>query len=175
MTGHPHPGRDKVPLNQDGHRVWVWACSHHRHVAAIRGPTEVGPSAWGLGDEVHWTSGASSWQRAFDPSPLPEWTHMHTSAHTQTYTCTNCSRLSIVEWTTRRGESFIFPLPDVYTVRLTSPLNSGVYSRTAGLGVSADAVEEMLRVRLQESGPELCCQPDAAQRREPRTWKYDTE
>lgn len=109
--------------------------------------------------------------------PLPPHLSLngHTCTHLHTHTCASCSRLSIVEWTARRGESFIFPLPDVYTVRLTSPLNSRVYSRTAGLGVSADAVEEMVRVRLQENGPGLCCQPDAAQRREPWTWKYDTE
>ena len=101
--------------------------------------------------------------------------HTCTHLHRNAYTCTNCSKVSIGERTTHRGKSFIFPLPDVYTVRLNSPLNSRVYSRTAGLGVSADTVEEMVRVRLQGSGPGLCCQPTAAQRREPRTWNYDTE
>ena len=169
--GHPHPGRDRVPLDQDGHRVWVRACSHHRHMATIGGLTEDRPAAWGSGDEVHWTSGASSRQRTFAPSPLPERTHMHTSAHTRIH----MHKLSIVECTTHRGKSFIVPLPDVYTVRLTSPLNSWVYSRTAGLGISADTVKEMVRARLQGSVPGLCCQPTAAQRREPRTWNYDTE
>lgn len=101
--------------------------------------------------------------------------HIHMSAHTHIHTRTHCSKLSIVEWTIHRGKSFIFPLPDIYTVRFTSPLNSRVCSQTAGLGVSADAAEEMVRVGLQGSGPGICCQPAAAQRREPQTQNYDTE
>ena len=102
-------------------------------------------------------------------------TYTYTHRHTHTYTCTHCSKLSIVKWTTHRGESFIFPLPDVYTVRLTSPLNSCICSRTAGLGVSADAAEEMVKVGLQGSSLGICCQPAAAQRQERQTQNYDTE
>ena len=49
LDGTPPPGRDRAPPDQDGHRVWAWACSHHRHMAAVGGLTEVGPSAWGSG------------------------------------------------------------------------------------------------------------------------------
>lgn len=144
----------------------MWACFYHMHhghcLKAYRGFDPLSRNQ----DETHGPRehphrrGAAVVGVAWNPCPfISPYRHMHAHVHTceRRHTHTHARMVpnwSIAEWTTCRGKSFFVPFPDVYTIRLTSPLNTWVYSGIASLGVSANTAEEMVMVRFSRCPPE---------------------